>query len=652
MGRARVLSSLGDGLFLIERPRDMVRRVELEERLQERLAELLAIIAEIEAAIALLEAERQVFLDEYDSAFALYMEAVNDPEVEQEVVSGYRKAMNAAMRSALPLSGQIAEKTRSRDLNALELASVQMRLDDIGDAESRYNAPFQAWCMDLTESIGPGTIVATAEIPGEPSRVLIYPRARKQGQYQPGRDGELVPREWQDPNQVFYNAAILPGWQKFKPTYRVGTISALSGNTCSVALDAVDSTAQGLDVNQSQTLSGLPIEYMNCNGFAFAIGDRVVVEFQNRRWDGDKRVIGFVSNPKACVLPPTIYLFVYPDLMQAEPGSKGFFETLLGGDMVTPVPTGKDGQPLCDPYPFFGLPLGDEFPPFPTCSDYFQTATPISITQNVNQMTIRVGGKSGPWNGNRRLWMLDSAFATEEQEEEWEFDYKEESIIVDEFFSGPFVRDADGRATGALRVNFPASTPPNTSPLLNNGMSPCSANGAVTSTPHNVSVHVNFSISAPLLRYENTPTTFMKGFTYAKNSFCYNDYGTDCTFSGGGSCEAYDCGGMLSNFASGTFYANPPSPYTRVLESRVDYFKTPDDPVPQYATMSDYVESKSNLPNQITVRNTITNINYRYRYKGVQLMGVSIGGRTSLSSSSLASGNITRWAVVYEPILS
>ena len=57
--------------------------------------------------------------------------------------------------------------------------------------------------------------------------------------------------------------------------------------------------AQRLDVNQSTTMANVPIVYMTCNAAAFAVGDRVIVEFQANDWT-QPRVIGFVDYPKAC----------------------------------------------------------------------------------------------------------------------------------------------------------------------------------------------------------------------------------------------------------------------------------------------------------------------------------------------------------------
>jgi hypothetical protein len=158
-----------------------------------------------------------------------------------------------------------------------------------------------AWCADRTEGVPAGTLVATAEIPGESALVVICPGCRG---WTPA-DGVLTAREVMSPAQAFLNAAILPGWQKFKPTYRWGTATAIdyAANTMSVALAEARSSAQALNVNQASSLSGVPVQYLTCNASAFEVGDRVVVEFQNQQWS-QPRVIGFLDNPKPCTAWP------------------------------------------------------------------------------------------------------------------------------------------------------------------------------------------------------------------------------------------------------------------------------------------------------------------------------------------------------------
>ena len=85
--------------------------------------------------------------------------------------------------------------------------------------------------------------------------------------------------------------------------FRYGTITAIDYDldTCSVTLDTLTSSQQGLDINQDIGLSDVPIEYMDCNSAAFAVDDEVVVEFTPATFpETTKKVIGFKSDPAAC----------------------------------------------------------------------------------------------------------------------------------------------------------------------------------------------------------------------------------------------------------------------------------------------------------------------------------------------------------------
>lgn len=114
-------------------------------------------------------------------------------------------------------------------------------------------------------------------------------------------DGVMTGRQVMSPSQAYYNAAILPGWQKFKPMYRWGTASNVDyeANTMTVTLADATSSAQGLNVNAQSVLFDVPVEYMTCDAGAFEDGDRVVVQFRNQD-QSLPLVIGFVDNPRAC----------------------------------------------------------------------------------------------------------------------------------------------------------------------------------------------------------------------------------------------------------------------------------------------------------------------------------------------------------------
>lgn len=200
----------------------------------------------------------------------------------------------AALKQQAKAVADLREIQLQLALKRTELAGVERRLAWLRRAASP--AVQQAWCVDLTES-GAGE-VATIEVPGEPQQVLLAPGCRAPG---PG-DGVLALRELMSPEQAFFNAAILPGWQKFRPTYRVGTIVSVNvaADTATVVLDEARSSAQGLAVNQAGTLFDIPVEYMACHAAVFEPGDRCVVQFVGQRWEAPK-VIGFAQWPKPCI---------------------------------------------------------------------------------------------------------------------------------------------------------------------------------------------------------------------------------------------------------------------------------------------------------------------------------------------------------------
>jgi hypothetical protein len=166
-------------------------------------------------------------------------------------------------------------------------------------AELSVTSTREAWCVDFTEDAA--GYVATVEIPGEPNLTLIAPGGRTHIGI---IDGFMTARELMSPEQAYFNAAILPGWQKFKPTYRWGTITAINdeAETVDIALFDSTSSAQRLGVNQAASLSGVAVEYMECGHTIFEVGDRVVVQFVNQNW-AQPKVIGFVDNPRACRWP-------------------------------------------------------------------------------------------------------------------------------------------------------------------------------------------------------------------------------------------------------------------------------------------------------------------------------------------------------------
>jgi hypothetical protein len=131
------------------------------------------------------------------------------------------------------------------------------------------------------------------------------------------RTRQFQPTISSSPEAVYFNKALLPGVQKWMPTYRLGTILSIGNNDfCTVELEDAESSQQQLDINQHKVLENVLIKYGSCNSSVFEVGDRVVVEFQNREQDSPI-VIGFEDNPRSCGLavyvkrtnPPSVKLY-------------------------------------------------------------------------------------------------------------------------------------------------------------------------------------------------------------------------------------------------------------------------------------------------------------------------------------------------------
>lgn len=291
MGRGTILSGGTDGLYSIEIDFGEAERDARVVKIDAQIAKLNIEIADTEAAILAAEAATAAALAALSAAVEAMASAIEaegpaagdvlKPAVDKAAAAAGAATAAEAM-ARLPRDHKIAGRTSLVDRKRALLAATVKSTRD-------------AWCVDLTEDAAGE--VATIEIPGEDQAVLIAAggRAPEDG------DGSLMARELMTPEQVFWNAAVLPGWQKWKPSYRKATITAIDeeAGTVDVDLDPATSSAKRLNVNQAEALAGVEVVYMDCNADAFEVGDRVVVEFVGAEWEAP-RVVGFVEQPRPC----------------------------------------------------------------------------------------------------------------------------------------------------------------------------------------------------------------------------------------------------------------------------------------------------------------------------------------------------------------
>jgi hypothetical protein len=293
--------------------------------------------------------------DQYDAATAAFETAqkamsatLNDGSMPPGLAEKYQAMLEAETR------WRVADQDYRALLIAQALPTKQMQylsaklrgfvtditVDGNGNVSGGepIDQPANAWCVDYSEELPVGTEVATIEIPGERDiGVRIRPGYENRYTYTASRDGKLQPSWSSSPEATFFNWAVHPGANKWKPNYRLGEIMFIDPVTekCTVQLDEQKNNARSkgydwlsktLDMNNivrtiidpetgSQTtimpgpniqvsdgivtLTDVTIEYMECNAAVFEVGDHVMVEFTDRSWLTPK-VIGFAENPRPC----------------------------------------------------------------------------------------------------------------------------------------------------------------------------------------------------------------------------------------------------------------------------------------------------------------------------------------------------------------
>lgn len=447
MGKATIISGGTDGRYTIKIDAGSQQQAIRLETIEASLASVLERIPEAQAEYLAATTKETYAAGALNAAIESYAAAVQaNPETASTAdVDRLTGDYYAAARFA----GEARTRLQDLTLQQRQLESDKANITSAPVSETR-----QAWCADLTEDAAGE--VATIEVPGEPGTVLVAPGGRAPS----AGDGALLARELMTPEQAFFNAAILPGWQKWMPTFRTGTITAVDSDndTADVSLDAATSSAQGLGVNQTSSLSGVPVEYMECNAAAFEVGDPCVVRFDGQRWDAP-RVVGFAREPKPCYFWPEYVTVSIPNRFQPEVISQ--FDTGLRSYAVDPLAWPHN---TCTPYTLSTL--SDHIPSIVWAYRYRRKYIASSISFGTSEI---VGSTLSSYESNS----LDSFFA-DTAHALWPVyiyhgGYREPSLLVYNDYPGPtiveglvLVQDNEtfeviGSVTGALDVCLPNS---------------------------------------------------------------------------------------------------------------------------------------------------------------------------------------------------
>ncbi|HHT9136482.1 MAG TPA: hypothetical protein ACFYEK_04470 [Candidatus Wunengus sp. YC60] len=280
MGQATINSGGPTGLYNVKIVKDAGKSVARQTDITTRLADLVGLITMATTNVNTALAELASAQTTLNDAIAAMVDETTRKAVTDATTAVLTKQQSVS-RARMTYASLIVEQQ--------SLQKEQARLTTAMADES-----LSAWCADLTENLAVGATVGTAEINGVGDQIIILP-----GGATTNALGKLQHSGVSTGAAVFYNKALLPCWQKWMPTYRVGTITELDkeADTASVTLD-VAVGEQGLDINQEASLVDIPIEYMTYNASAFNVGRRVLIEFEDQEWSGAK-IIGFESYPGA-----------------------------------------------------------------------------------------------------------------------------------------------------------------------------------------------------------------------------------------------------------------------------------------------------------------------------------------------------------------
>ena len=268
---------------------DIVTANEQKDSIESDIADIEENITEAQENLAFWQNELSNATDE------TLVEKCNEEITEIEATI---ESLRQQLRVAIGEKSAIESRQNLTKLKKLSLEKRKEYLQNTDHVPEDFTTT--AWCADYTTDLEGE--VGVIEIGREKENGLnIQPGYDENAVFAADRDGQLVPLMAQTPEATFYNLAMLPGTQKWKPTYFYGEILEIDqdDDTCDVRLDNLNSSQQSLNIVQNTNLFDVPIEYMECNSQVFEEDDIVIVKFENYDFENPK-VIGFKEEPRPC----------------------------------------------------------------------------------------------------------------------------------------------------------------------------------------------------------------------------------------------------------------------------------------------------------------------------------------------------------------
>ncbi len=345
MGKGTIISGGDAGLYQVQINYNQTRYDKMIAALDNKIAEIDEALSPLNSELSDLAFEKGELNSNLDELIGNFEGLVSDMEALQVQVSTFDRELIALKHEDPPDAVAIATKTEELAQANYDLSEAHIAMDkNINDQAIAYKEAAtlelaidvveakistiklektantkrkqylaenvqadtiqSVWCADLTTDLSGS--VSTVEIPGSSgvkTVLQIHPGYDGAANYDEDEDGQLFSTISITPAQAYYNLAMLPGQQKWKPRFRYGTLTGISEGLGTIILDSDYSKGgHGLNINQSSTLSGVPFEYMECDDVVFTVGDEVLVMFQNQDFASPK-IIGFKDNPKGCYHP-------------------------------------------------------------------------------------------------------------------------------------------------------------------------------------------------------------------------------------------------------------------------------------------------------------------------------------------------------------
>ncbi|MFP5259292.1 MAG: transglutaminase-like cysteine peptidase, partial [Acidobacteriota bacterium] len=230
MGTAKIVTNLGHCMYSVEVVKDTTRIAEAKQRCSDGIsrAESDMLTAEQD------EANAQADILAAGEALTAAIVAANGNAMDAAVIAAQDRQTTAAQALERAQSAKAVAKLKKVAFEK-ELATY----DTVQISESR-----DIWCADATEDLQPGETVGTVEINQESAQMLIRPAGA-------APDSILELGLANAAAATYLNWSMLPGVQRWRPTYRVGTIKEVDydADTCVVCLDDARSSAQNIKIN-------------------------------------------------------------------------------------------------------------------------------------------------------------------------------------------------------------------------------------------------------------------------------------------------------------------------------------------------------------------------------------------------------------------